>query len=95
MIIISKVSNIKIESVIPNIKPILDDKILKYCGYTIKDGKLMDTYYESDPNKKRIFKPYYNFCENHGYTRFNKKLNRCMKCLASDRRIRRLYYIIK
>ena len=33
-------------------KSILDDQTLKYCGYKIKDGKLVQTKYEPDPNKR-------------------------------------------
>ena len=33
-------------------KPILDDQTLKYCGYKIKDGKLVGTKYEPNPNKE-------------------------------------------
>lgn len=30
----------------------LSKKTLKYCGYKIKDGKLVNTKYEPDPNKE-------------------------------------------
>ena len=33
-------------------KPILSDRVLKYCGYKIENGKLVRTKYEPDPNKE-------------------------------------------
>ena len=33
-------------------KSILSDRVLKYCGYKIKNGKLVQTKYEPDPNKR-------------------------------------------
>ena len=33
-------------------KSILDNRTLKYCGYKIKNGKLVHTKYEPDPNKR-------------------------------------------
>lgn len=51
---------------------------------------------EEDKNKdkthKRKFEPYYNFCLCHGYTRFNKKTNKCMKCAAFERKMKKKFY---
>ena len=33
-------------------KSVLDNRTLKYCGYKIKNGKLVHSKYEPDPNKK-------------------------------------------
>lgn len=33
-------------------KSILSDRVLKYCGYKIKNGKLVQTKYEPYPNKR-------------------------------------------
>jgi len=33
-------------------KSVLSKQTLKYCGYKIKDGKLVHTKYEPNPNKE-------------------------------------------